>query len=160
ESLSGWKMQPEVAEDAQSTLAKMHARATAGGSFPLVILDALMPGMDGFTLAAWIKVDPRLAGATILMLSSSDPRPRADRLEALGLGDSDDKPNGRGDLLEVTVCALKQGEEDAETMRHRQVVGQRAGSPRAARNLVVEGTSAKQNLNLNIWQKYGRTAVE
>ncbi len=34
----------------------------AGTPYPLVLLDAMMPGMDGFSLASEIKNQPALAG--------------------------------------------------------------------------------------------------
>jgi CheY-like chemotaxis protein len=42
------------------------------GHYPLILLDAHMPEMDGFTVAERIKENPALAGVTILMLSSAD----------------------------------------------------------------------------------------
>ena len=50
----------------------MKRAAAAGDPFPLVLLDAFMPEMDGFAVAEQIKRDPDLAGATIMMLSSAD----------------------------------------------------------------------------------------
>jgi CheY-like chemotaxis protein len=36
------------------------------------ILDAGMPDMDGFSVAEHIRQDPKLAGATIMMLNDAD----------------------------------------------------------------------------------------
>ena len=43
----------------------------AGSPFALVLLDANMPDMDGFDVAEQIAARPELAGATIMMLTSS-----------------------------------------------------------------------------------------
>ena len=50
----------------------MKRALVAGDPFPLVLLDALMPELDGFAVAEQIKRDPELANATIMMLSSAD----------------------------------------------------------------------------------------
>ena len=50
-----------------------NAKST-GTAFPLVLLDAQMPEMDGFSVAEQIKKDPELAGATVLMLTSAGQR--------------------------------------------------------------------------------------
>ncbi len=55
-----------------SGLAKIHEAAAAGRAYRLVLADAVMPGIDGFTLVDWLAQDARLAGAVILMLSATD----------------------------------------------------------------------------------------
>ena len=49
----------------------MEQARDAGEPFALVLLDAMMPEMDGFELAEQIKQHPELAGATLMMLSSA-----------------------------------------------------------------------------------------
>jgi two-component system sensor histidine kinase/response regulator len=67
-----WGMLPELAVSGKSALELVRARATARRPFDLVLLDARMPEMDGFTVAQLIREDPNLAGPSILMLSSVD----------------------------------------------------------------------------------------
>ena len=50
----------------------MKRAAAAGTPFPLVLLDAMMPEMDGYALARQIKAHPELARATVMMLSAAD----------------------------------------------------------------------------------------
>ena len=71
---------------------KPHA---AGEPFALVLLDAMMPEMDGFALAARIKQDPDLVGPILMMLSSAGHREDAARCRAArrrGLPDQADPP--------------------------------------------------------------------
>ena len=60
------------------------SRAHEGQPFPLVLLDHLMPEMDGFMLAEEIRRTPELAGATLMMLSSADRRDTAARCQRTG----------------------------------------------------------------------------
>ena len=77
----------------------------AGRAFSVAIIDAIMPQIDGFTLAGWIKNDPRLAGATILMVSACS-RPthgcRCQELDVLCL----EKPISQSTLFKTIAQAL------------------------------------------------------
>jgi DNA-binding response OmpR family regulator len=50
----------------------------------LVLLDVMMPGIDGFEVAARFKADPKLADAVIVMLTAKDAP--ADRRRGLAAG--------------------------------------------------------------------------
>jgi CheY-like chemotaxis protein len=77
--LSGRAMRPHVAPSGEHAIAILNEAADAGDRFTIVILDALMSGMDGFTLSHKIGADPRLACSVICMLSSLDRQAFADR---------------------------------------------------------------------------------
>jgi signal transduction histidine kinase/DNA-binding response OmpR family regulator/HPt (histidine-containing phosphotransfer) domain-containing protein len=72
EMLSNWGMRPETVEGGEPALKELRRAAEAGKLYDLVLLDSMMPGMDGFTVAERIKGDPALAGTIILMVSSTD----------------------------------------------------------------------------------------
>ncbi len=63
EILAHWQMRPTAVESGREALALMRRAVEQGLPFPLVLSDAMMPEMDGFTLAERIKHDPQLAGA-------------------------------------------------------------------------------------------------
>ncbi|HET7213182.1 MAG TPA: ATP-binding protein, partial [Terriglobia bacterium] len=85
ELLSNWGMKPAMADGGWTGLETMRQARAAGKSFPLILIDALMPEMDGFTLAERIKEDPALSGATIMMLTSGGQRGDASRCRKLGI---------------------------------------------------------------------------
>ena len=67
-----------TAGDGEAALAAM-----AAGSFDAVVLDVVMPGMDGFEVCRRLKDDPRTAAVPVVFLSAScsgDFRRRAFRL--------------------------------------------------------------------------------
>jgi len=74
-------MRPTTAGSAEEALKALRTAAAAGEPFPLVLLDAMMPGMDGFALAEKIKENADLAGAvlrtvttpTLLIVGGQDP---------------------------------------------------------------------------------------
>ena len=103
EMLSRWRMRPSAVSDGVTALA---ALAGSPHGFPLVLLDAMMPGMDGFAVAQKIRADSRLGGATIMMLSSSDHPGDAERCRALGITAYLQKPIKQSELLDAIVVTL------------------------------------------------------
>ena len=75
-------------------------------TFPLLILDAGMPDMDGFSVAERIQQDPKLAAATIMMLTSIGQRGDAARCLQLGIAAYLTKPIKQSELLEAIHVAL------------------------------------------------------
>jgi len=66
---------PVAVEDGRLALATLRRAHDGGAPFDVVILDLVMPGMDGLTLARSIKDDPDLARASLIMLTAvSDGR--------------------------------------------------------------------------------------
>jgi PAS domain S-box-containing protein len=98
-----WGMQPVAAESGAEALKSMRQ---AGAPFPLVLLDAMMPGMDGFELAQEIRHHPEMVGATVMMLTSADRQEDASRCRALGVAAYLTKPFKPSELFNAIVAAL------------------------------------------------------
>ncbi len=106
ELLRPWRMKPTVARSGPEALEALGRAAAAGEPFPLVLLDAMMPGMDGFELAEEIRKRPELAGAAVMMLSSGDRRGDVEHCRRLGLARYLVKPVSPSDLLDALTQAL------------------------------------------------------
>ncbi len=106
ETLSQWRMQPAAVDGGIAALAALERAHADGRAYPLVLLDAMMPGLDGFGVAARIKQDPRLAGAAVMMLTSSDRASDVTACTKLGIVAYLIKPIRQSDLLEAIVTAL------------------------------------------------------
>ena len=65
----------EQAETAQDALLLLHAAASAGEPYELVVLDLHMPGMDGLELAQAIRKAPSLRAARLIVLTSTTDAP-------------------------------------------------------------------------------------
>src|SRR6185295_18454615 len=85
---------------ALEALLQAHANQQPYG---VVLLDAQMPEVDGFTLARTIKSNSDLAGATIMMLSSSGQSDDVVRCRDLGIAAYLTKPVKQSELYNVIV---------------------------------------------------------
>ncbi len=103
---SHWGMKPTPADGGRAALAEMTRARAASVPYPLVLLDARMPEMDGFAVAAEIRRRPHLAGATIMMLTSDDQRECAARCREIGIAVYVVKPVAPAELLEAMRNAL------------------------------------------------------
>jgi two-component system, sensor histidine kinase and response regulator len=104
--LRRWMMVPVLAKGGGSGLALLNESAALGKAFPLVLIDAQMPEMDGFMLAEQIKRNPSLAGATVMMLTSMGQRGDAARCRELGISAYLIKPIRQSELLDAIMTAL------------------------------------------------------
>jgi PAS domain S-box-containing protein len=103
--VSGWRMQPTSVASGQAALEALGAASREGRPFSLILLDASMPGLNGFDVAERIANNPDLVGATIMMLSSSGEYGDVARCRALGISAYLTKPIKQTDLYDA-VCRL------------------------------------------------------
>ena len=104
--LLGWQMVPTTVESGSAAVEAIRASARFGRPFHLVLLDAMMPGKDGFATAAEIRLEANLKGATIMMLSSADRQEDAARCREMGIACYLTKPVTQSDLFDAIVSAL------------------------------------------------------
>ena len=98
--LTNWGMAPKAVEGGPQALAALAGAPPAGEPFRLVLLDAMMPDMDGFMLAEQIYAAGRnLDGATLMMLSSAGPAPMPPGAGNCGIVRCLTKPVKQSDLL-------------------------------------------------------------
>jgi two-component system sensor histidine kinase/response regulator len=96
----------QEASGAEPAFAALRAGQAQGRPFDLAIIDAQMPDHDGFELAAWVRVDPALAGVRLCMLTSAGQRGDAQRCRELGIAGYLTKPISRFDVLEAVSLIL------------------------------------------------------
>ena len=106
EMLTECQLHPTTVDGGRAALGCLMHAVAAGRPFPLVLIDAHMPEMDGFELAARIRQTPALAGATIMMLSSADLSGEAARCRELGVTTYLTKPIRRSELVQAVSLAL------------------------------------------------------
>jgi signal transduction histidine kinase/DNA-binding response OmpR family regulator len=105
-TLQRWGMVPTLAGDGPLGVAALRRAADSGQPFSLVLLDANMPGMDGFEVARRIHAAPEASGVVVMMLSSSGAYGDAGRCAEVGLASYLVKPVSSTDLLRGISAAL------------------------------------------------------
>ncbi len=106
EMLLHWRMQPSVVASGAAAIVEMLRAAHAGMPFPLVILDGMMPEMDGFMVVEKIREHAELSGATVMMLSSAMPAGAIARCGELGVASYLTKPVTQAELIDAILTAL------------------------------------------------------
>ena len=152
--LAAWGMRPTTASGGQQALDMLSAAARKGEAFALVLLDSHMPDLDGFAVATVIAKRPELAGATIMMLSSSGHDGEASRCRALGVTAHLTKPIKQSDLLEAICRTLDR--VAIKTLAHAERVAP-AAAPlvRSMRVLVAEDNVVNQRVASGLLRKRG-----
>ena len=104
--LAGWHTSPVAVESGAKAITALREAQDLGRTFPLILIDAQMPEMDGFTLAESIRRNPDWEGATIMMLSSDGQHGDTKRYRELGIAAYLTKPVRQEDLFEAVLSAL------------------------------------------------------
>jgi two-component system sensor histidine kinase/response regulator len=154
--LENWHMTPTAVDSGAKAIVTLREGQGIGRTFPLILLDAQMPEMDGFALAEIIKRNPAWRTATVMMLSSAGQRGDAMRCRELGVAAYLTKPVRQGELLDGILIALGTRPENkvspALVTRH---------TLRESRNrlhiLLVEDNAVNQLVALRLLEKYGHT---
>ncbi len=77
----------QVAHSGEEALERLHQEATTGREIDLVLLDIMVPGMDGYEVVARVKADPLLQNTAIIMTTALNSI--SDKTLGLGLGADD-----------------------------------------------------------------------
>ena len=109
DTLTAWRMCPTVVAGGAEALRELTRAQRAGTPFPLILLDAQMPQMDGFDVAAAIASRQELRGSTVMMLSSAGQYGNVSRCHELGIAAYLTKPVKSSDLLAVILSTLEAG---------------------------------------------------
>ncbi len=157
EMLSHWRMIPSLSDGARTALRALEQARSDGKPFGLVLLDAQMPQVDGFALAAQIERRPDLAGITIMMLTSNDERGDAERCRELGIAQCLTKPIGQSELLQSILLVLGQrAQVVAPSERSDSAAGNVA---RSLRILLAEDNPVNQGLAVRLLEKRGHAVI-
>ncbi len=156
--LTKWGLKPSAVNTGAAALAALDDATRAGRPFPLLLVDALMPEMDGFELVERIKQQPAPGGAVILMLSADAQLENAARAQQAGAIAHLVKPIRQADLLDAIMAAV--GSTPAGVRRLPLAADSAPPSSQAPRRiLVAEDHPVNQRLVMRVLAKWGHTTV-
>jgi signal transduction histidine kinase/chemotaxis response regulator CheB len=156
-----WKMEPTEVESGAAGLSALHAAADANEPFHLILLDVMMPDMDGFTFLEHLRREPEIDRPAILMLSSADRSEDIARSRALGAVAYLVKPIRPSELLDAVIKAL-QACDDAKAKgwdENQPAKPDIQPQGPSLRVLVVEDNPLNQLLAVRILQKAGHSTA-
>jgi two-component system, sensor histidine kinase and response regulator len=137
ELLTRWGCRPVSAPGGAEALAALAGTVAAGEPFELVLLDRMMPGMDGIELAERIRRDPALGGVRMLMLTSGGPD-ESGRSGELGISGWLSKPIRHSELFDALLDVLGLVETLHPVARPRPVEADPGPTGRRLRVLLAE----------------------
>ncbi len=105
-SLKGWKVDVVCAESGLSGLQLLRQAVENDEAFELLILDAMMPQMDGFEVAQKIRAQEDLESLRVVMLTSAYRPGEIKHCHEIGIHRTLTKPITQSELLQVLCLEL------------------------------------------------------
>jgi PAS domain S-box-containing protein len=160
ELLRSWGLRPLTADGGPAALGELARASAAGEPFPLVLLDAHMPAMDGFTLAGLIRQGPEQPRTALVMLTSAAHTDDVARCRELGIDAYLMKPVKQSELLDAVLTALGRTAHYSEPPAAAPVpptAAQMGEARRPLRVLLAEDNPVNQKLAVRLLEKRGHT---
>jgi len=154
-TLQNWGAEVELAPAGADALTAIENSVEQKKLFDLILLDALMPGMDGFDVARSIKKRAEFHGPAIMMLSSAYRGSDLQRCDALGIQAVLTKPIAQRDLLQAICSALEQKKITTTATTPAQA----KLAERSLRVLVVEDNPINREVARGLLDRRGHLVV-
>jgi signal transduction histidine kinase len=157
EMLKNWKMAPTTVANAMTGLAELSRQTADGSPYDLVLLDCMMPDMDGFAFAERVRDSSKLRGTPMIMLSSAAHAGHADKCQELEIARYLTKPVIQSELLNTVMDAI--GEEVVEDILSRTAADQPAVAAGGLSILLVEDGLVNQRVAIGLLEMKGHHVV-
>ncbi len=157
EQMKSWGCSYEEARCGPEALEKLSAATEQGSPFNIVLVDMMMPGMDGETLGRKIVENEQLSNSILIMLTSVGQRGDASRVHDIGFSAYLTKPIKQSHLYDCLVSVVSQGLKNRAAAvkpivtRHSISEGKKLG----ARILLAEDNLINQKVAIRIIESMG-----
>jgi signal transduction histidine kinase/CheY-like chemotaxis protein len=152
ELFRGWGMLATAADSGKAALTKMRDAVTRNELFQLVLLDLMMPEMDGFDLAEQIDREANFHHPKLIMISSAGRPDDMERCRQLGIRRYLMKPVIQSELLEAIQQAMDTVPAD-ESLDGQEVAGPRL------KVLLAEDSLINQRVAIGLLERLGHDVV-
>jgi len=149
-----WGMIPVAVDGGRKALDELERARLANTSYDLLLLDAMMPEMDGFMMVEALAHQPQISRATVIMLSSVAQANESDRARRLGIAGVLIKPVTQAELLKEILAIL--GKRILETAPRPAAPAKAA---RSLRLLMAEDNPINQQVARNFLTQRGHEVV-
>ena len=155
--LEHWGMQPVLAAGGAEAMELFRRADLQAGPFTLLLVDAQMPGMDGFELVERLVREADLSQTKVMMLTSSARSGDAARSRELGIAAYLTKPTMQAQLSDAMLAALG---NKAAADKARPVAGAAARPCESGlRVLLAEDNAVNQKLATRLLERRGHAVT-
>ena len=157
--LTNWGMKPTTVDGSKPALHALRGAVATGRPFPLVLLDYMMPEMDGVALAQEIRRHPEFSGVTLIMLSSAGGTRERTLSREAGIQAFLTKPIKQSELLHTLLTT----QHVSPSLEGRSAPGSSTPartSQRPLRLLLAEDNLVNQKLAVTLLERWGHTVVK
>jgi CheY-like chemotaxis protein/HPt (histidine-containing phosphotransfer) domain-containing protein len=151
-------MKPVLAGSGEDALALLRAASKAGKDFQLLLVDAVMPDMDGFSLVEHIRDERPGDDMLIMMLSSSGQKEALARCRSLGVSLYLTKPVRQSQLFRFITTALSKSASSLDSARiSPRRINETASRPLSI--LLAEDNAVNQRVASSLLERRGHSVV-
>jgi PAS domain S-box-containing protein len=151
EMLKGWRMKPTAAASGPRALAAVKRAVESKRPFPVLIIDAHMPKMDGFELAKQLRNSDQSQKMKVIMLTSAGGKDQ-ERSRKVRVNACLNKPIRQSQLLQ-TLLSLVNVKAEQRTADKRKLENVK----RSLRILVAEDNPVNRQLMLQLLRRKGHS---
>lgn len=155
--LSAWGITVDEAEDAIAALKLLQTQKNAGTPYNIVILEMIMPDIDGESLGKKIKSDPGLASTKLILMTAVHHWGGSNCLAELGFSAYLTKPIKQSRLLECLVSTIAPSPEPSTTIANAGTSDLNKLASKL-KILLVEDNIVNQKVTLNQLKHLGYVA--
>ncbi|WP_397568847.1 response regulator [Schlesneria sp. T3-172] len=153
EILNNWSMKPTAVSSVAEAVDELKRMADAGNPYGLILTDASMPDVDGFTLARRIQENRVLCRSMVMMLTSADRPGDLRRCEELGVAAYLVKPIKQSELLDAILVAVGGQSPLSGAQETPASSARKSGAPKSI--LLAEDSLINQKLAIGLLEKWG-----
>ena len=162
EVLSSWGLCPTAVDSGLSALAVLRSAAGRGQPFPIMLIDGMMPGMDGFDLAEQIRREPEIAAVRLLMLTSAGQPDDSSRCRELSIAVCLSKPVRQSELFDALTKEMAMWNRSEVVRRPESAPGAARAADSAStslRVLLAEDHPVNQKVAVRMLEHLGHKVV-
>ncbi len=116
--LKSWGMQPRIVGNARAAQELVERHSSREQPFAVALIDAHMPGSDGFAFADWLRREGAgRVGPTIMLLHSVDRTSDVARCDEIGAAAYVNKPIDHSELFDTLLALLVREDENGTVVR-------------------------------------------
>ena len=157
--LDAWQLSHGSAEDGRQALDELQAARNKGEPYHVILLDMMMPVMNGADMAEAMRANPDFSDVAIIMLTSITTGFSADDIQRLNIASCMSKPIRQSALFNAITASVSpesaRGDEAPVTTAPPSPVDEQQPLPADARILVAEDNKINQKVVLGMLRKLG-----